>query len=146
MCRIKRIWNNVKGVLNSCVCVFFSCTHHPITFRAVTLANTKLVRASPTAMRAPAAGHTRPLTGCSPMEVAAPSKLKGERATTATSARGVWRGPTHCCWATNPVTERSTWKGRRMVESAHVYCACKDVEQRCSTHLVCQVAFGCDRG
>lgn len=101
--------------------------HNPLTFSAVTLANTRLVRASPTAIRAPAAGQTSPLIGCSPMAVAAPSRLNGERATTATSASGVWRGPTHCCWATNPVTDRSTWERvhsedmeRRML-SAQIY-------------------------
>lgn len=32
---------------------------------------------------------------------------------TATSARGVCRGPTHCCWATRPVTDRSTCTNQR---------------------------------
>lgn len=90
-----------------------------LTLRAVTLANAMLVSASPTAMRAPAAGHTRPLIGCSPMEVAAPLRPNGDRATTATSANGVWRGPTHCCWATNPVTDRSTWTERSTGENNH---------------------------
>ncbi|KAG8223735.1 hypothetical protein J437_LFUL003641 [Ladona fulva] len=36
-----------------------------------------------------------------------------ERAKTATSARGWCRGPTHCCWATNPVTHLSTFVVRK---------------------------------
>lgn len=31
-----------------------------------------------------------------------------ETAVTATSAKGVCNGPTHCCCAINPVTQRST--------------------------------------
>ena len=79
-----------------------------LTFRSVTLANTKFVRASPTAMRAPQAGSTRTLIGCSPIAVAEPTVSKYVSAVTATSATGVCKGPTHCCWATSPVTLRST--------------------------------------
>lgn len=78
------------------------------TFRSVILANTKFVRASPTAILAPHAGSTRPLIGCSPMAVAEPTVSKCVSAVTATSATGVCNGPTHCCWATRPVTLRST--------------------------------------
>jgi len=40
--------------------------------RPVVLAKTRLVRLSPRDMRAMAAGFTRPLMGCSPMQVAPP--------------------------------------------------------------------------
>ena len=48
-------------------------------------AQTRLVRASPTARRAPAAGSTSIFTGCSPMAVAMPENPKWLCATTATS-------------------------------------------------------------
>lgn len=50
----------------------------------------------------------RPFSGCSPMAVAPPVVLKGLCAMHAKSASGVCRGPTHCCCAICPVTERST--------------------------------------
>jgi hypothetical protein len=53
---------------------------------AVALAHTKFVRASPTAIRAIAAGSSRPFKGCSPIEVAAPVVPKWLCAMTATSA------------------------------------------------------------
>ena len=67
-----------------------------------------LVRDSATVSLAIAAGSSRPLMGCSPQAVAIPVVARWLDATTPQSARGVWRGPTHCCWATSPVTERST--------------------------------------
>ena len=42
------------------------------------------------------------------MAVAEPTVSKCVSAVTATSATGVCNGPTHCCWATRPVTLRST--------------------------------------
>ena len=89
------------------------------TFKDETLANTRLVSDSATAILAPQAASTSPLIGCSPMAVAEPVVVKWERAVTATSASGVWRGPTHCCWATRPVTERSTWV-RKNINFSHV--------------------------
>lgn len=44
-----------------------------ITFSAVILANTRLVKASPTVIRAPDLALTKPFTGCSPMAVADPT-------------------------------------------------------------------------
>ena len=79
------------------------------TFKSVTLANTRLVKASPTDILAPAAGSISPFIGCSPIAVAEPTFSRYESAVTATSANGVWSGPTHCCWATRPVTHLSTW-------------------------------------
>mmetsp|Transcript_37875 Transcript_37875/g.121510 ORF Transcript_37875/g.121510 Transcript_37875/m.121510 type:complete len:203 (-) Transcript_37875:1902-2510(-) len=45
--------------------------------------------------------------GASPTATAVPSVEKELRATTAQSLRGSWKGPTHCCLATRPVTDRS---------------------------------------
>mmetsp|Transcript_20214 Transcript_20214/g.40284 ORF Transcript_20214/g.40284 Transcript_20214/m.40284 type:complete len:268 (+) Transcript_20214:1785-2588(+) len=73
-----------------------------------TLAHMRLVMDSATAMRAMAAELTSPLMGCSPHATAVPVLVKCEWAVTATLARGICRGPTHCCWATRPLTERST--------------------------------------
>mmetsp|Transcript_6352 Transcript_6352/g.12275 ORF Transcript_6352/g.12275 Transcript_6352/m.12275 type:complete len:221 (-) Transcript_6352:1776-2438(-) len=88
---------------------------------AVHLAHTMLVSASPTDMRALASGLSRPLMGCSPIAVTPPvtgdpSGVMCDWAMTAQSARGVIRGPTHCCWATRPVTERSTLLVRKRLE------------------------------
>lgn len=44
-----------------------------VTFMSVTLANTRLVRASPTDIRAPHVGLIRPLIGCSPIAVHEPT-------------------------------------------------------------------------
>lgn len=44
-----------------------------LTWRSVTRANTRLVRASATASRAATLGSSRLLTGCSPRAVAAPT-------------------------------------------------------------------------
>lgn len=76
--------------------------------RLVAAANVRLVIASPSAMRAIAAGSTRPLRGCSPMEVAAPVSPVCAWAMTATSATGSCRGPQHCCCATRPASPRFT--------------------------------------
>lgn len=46
---------------------------HDVTLMSVTLANTRLVRASPTDIRAPQAGLIRPLIGCSPIAVHEPT-------------------------------------------------------------------------
>ena len=56
-------------------------------------AHTRLVSASPTHMRAMAAGSSRPLIGCSPMAVAAPVMAKWLWAITATSATVSCSGP-----------------------------------------------------
>mmetsp|Transcript_1434 Transcript_1434/g.4268 ORF Transcript_1434/g.4268 Transcript_1434/m.4268 type:complete len:293 (+) Transcript_1434:630-1508(+) len=79
-----------------------------ISGREVTAAQVRLVSASPSARRAIAAGLMSPLYGCSPMAVASPVRPKWDCACTATSATGSCRGPTHCCCATRPVTQRST--------------------------------------
>mmetsp|Transcript_27831 Transcript_27831/g.40936 ORF Transcript_27831/g.40936 Transcript_27831/m.40936 type:complete len:222 (+) Transcript_27831:1755-2420(+) len=89
--------------------------------RDVHLAHTMFVTASPTDIRALAAPDSRPLMGCSPMAVTppitgVPSGVTCECATTAQSERGVWRGPTHCCCAIRPVTERSTLLVRKRLE------------------------------
>ena len=86
-----------------------------LTFKSDTLAKTKLVSASPKAIRAPHPGSTRALIGCSPIAVAEPTVSKCVSAVTATSATGVCKGPTHCCWATRPVTLRSTLKSKQNV-------------------------------
>mmetsp|Transcript_24390 Transcript_24390/g.55567 ORF Transcript_24390/g.55567 Transcript_24390/m.55567 type:complete len:434 (+) Transcript_24390:1767-3068(+) len=88
---------------------------------AETLAQTMLVTASPTDMRALASPERRPLMGCSPMAVtppgtAVPSLVTMVWAMTAQSARGVRSGPTHCCCAMSPVTERSTLLVRKRLE------------------------------
>jgi len=46
---------------------------------------------------------------------------KCDKATTATSARGVCRGPTHCCWATRPVTDRSTFTAHYWICMRHTH-------------------------
>mmetsp|Transcript_16447 Transcript_16447/g.40153 ORF Transcript_16447/g.40153 Transcript_16447/m.40153 type:complete len:304 (-) Transcript_16447:1661-2572(-) len=89
--------------------------------RAEHAAHTRLVSDSPTDMRALASGERRPLMGCSPMAVTppvtfSPSGVTWLCAMTAQSERGVWRGPTHCCWAMRPVTERSTLLVRKRLE------------------------------
>mmetsp|Transcript_42293 Transcript_42293/g.108165 ORF Transcript_42293/g.108165 Transcript_42293/m.108165 type:complete len:401 (+) Transcript_42293:127-1329(+) len=84
--------------------------------RAVTLAHVRLVRASPTARRAMAAGSTSPLMGASPMEVARPTSSLWLCAMTAQLESGSSMGPTHCCCATRPVTLRSTLVVRKRLE------------------------------
>ena len=69
---------------------------------SVTCAQTRFVRASPKAILAMAAGLIRPFSGCSPIDVATPVRFWWDCAITATSLTGSCRGPTHCCWATNP--------------------------------------------
>mmetsp|Transcript_14104 Transcript_14104/g.33251 ORF Transcript_14104/g.33251 Transcript_14104/m.33251 type:complete len:235 (-) Transcript_14104:1828-2532(-) len=63
-----------------------------------------------------AASPAKPFKGCSPMDVAQPVTLSGLCAKHAKLARGVWNGPTHCCWATRPVTDRSTLFVRKRLE------------------------------
>mmetsp|Transcript_4465 Transcript_4465/g.7985 ORF Transcript_4465/g.7985 Transcript_4465/m.7985 type:complete len:292 (+) Transcript_4465:1491-2366(+) len=82
----------------------------------VARAKTKLVKASPSANRAMAAGSIKPLMGCSPIAVARPVKSWWLCAMTATSATGMCKGPTHCCWAIRPVTWRSTLLVRKRLE------------------------------
>ena len=76
----------------------------------------RLVMASATARRPMAAGDTRPLSGCSPMDDATPRASKCDSATTAQSASGMCSGPTHCCRATSPPTARSTLLVRKRLE------------------------------
>mmetsp|Transcript_44187 Transcript_44187/g.69131 ORF Transcript_44187/g.69131 Transcript_44187/m.69131 type:complete len:336 (-) Transcript_44187:28-1035(-) len=89
---------------------------HLTSPRAVTLAHMRLVTISATVQRAMAAGHTRPLMGCSPTAVATPAVSKWLWASTAQLASGTCSGPTHCCCATRPVTERSTLLVRNRLE------------------------------
>mmetsp|Transcript_45707 Transcript_45707/g.147172 ORF Transcript_45707/g.147172 Transcript_45707/m.147172 type:complete len:385 (-) Transcript_45707:822-1976(-) len=84
--------------------------------RPPTDAHTRLVTASAVARRAIAAGSSRPLIGCSPTAVAAPEKSVCVWAMTPQFARGMWSGPTHCCCAMRPVTERSTLFVRKRFE------------------------------
>mmetsp|Transcript_29817 Transcript_29817/g.41208 ORF Transcript_29817/g.41208 Transcript_29817/m.41208 type:complete len:299 (+) Transcript_29817:1772-2668(+) len=82
-----------------------------------------LVKHSATDILAIAAASRNPLIGCSPIEQAAPVVSKCDLAMTATSARGSWSGPTHCCWATNPVTARSTLLVRKRLEQTEGSCS-----------------------
>ena len=84
--------------------------------RHVEAAHTMLVMASPMAMRAIALGLISPLSGCSPMDVAAPVCPEWVWAMTATSATGSCSGPQHCCWATSPVTDLSTLVVKKRLE------------------------------
>mmetsp|Transcript_60640 Transcript_60640/g.169446 ORF Transcript_60640/g.169446 Transcript_60640/m.169446 type:complete len:272 (-) Transcript_60640:1610-2425(-) len=81
---------------------------------------TKLVNASAMARRAMrdklVLSPANPLSGCSPTAVAPPVTPKGLCAMTATFAKGVWSGPTHCCCATSPVTDLSTLLVRKRLE------------------------------
>ena len=79
-----------------------------LTFISDIFAKTKFVKASATVNLAPFRLSMRHFIGCSPIEVAPPTVLKCDKATTPTSANGVCSGPTHCCCATKPVTDRST--------------------------------------
>ena len=72
----------------------------------VAAAQMRLVRASPSAIRAMAAGLISPLSGCSPIAVAAPVRPKWLCAITATSATGSCSGPQHCCCATSPASKK----------------------------------------
>ena len=54
--------------------------------------------------------------GCSPMDKAQPVVEKCDCAMTATSESGSCKGPTHCCCAMRPVTERSTLFVRNLLE------------------------------
>ena len=83
---------------------------------SLTAAHTRLVIDSATVRRAIAAYESSPLIGCSPTAVAAPATLVCECAMTPTSASGVCSGPTHCCCAMSPVTERSTLLVRKRFE------------------------------
>mmetsp|Transcript_51842 Transcript_51842/g.150822 ORF Transcript_51842/g.150822 Transcript_51842/m.150822 type:complete len:205 (+) Transcript_51842:1770-2384(+) len=80
----------------------------------------RFVRASATASLAMArqlAGSPgKPFNGCSPMAVAPPVTERGPWAMQAKSARGVCSGPTHCCCAMRPVTDRSTLFVRKRFE------------------------------
>mmetsp|Transcript_28549 Transcript_28549/g.60528 ORF Transcript_28549/g.60528 Transcript_28549/m.60528 type:complete len:328 (-) Transcript_28549:1525-2508(-) len=77
-------------------------------------AHMRLVMASATLILAMAAESTSPLMGCSPHATAVPVLPKCVWAVIPTFARGSWSGPTHCCWATRPVTDRSTlWTRKR---------------------------------
>mmetsp|Transcript_7001 Transcript_7001/g.16332 ORF Transcript_7001/g.16332 Transcript_7001/m.16332 type:complete len:385 (-) Transcript_7001:1155-2309(-) len=82
----------------------------------VTAAHTRLVSASATASRPMALGQRRPLMGCSPTAVAPPVVPWCVCAMTPTSASGVCSGPTHCCCAISPLTERSTLLVRKRLE------------------------------
>uniref|UniRef100_A0A0A8XTL3 Uncharacterized protein n=1 Tax=Arundo donax TaxID=35708 RepID=A0A0A8XTL3_ARUDO len=84
--------------------------------RDVTLAQTKLVNASPTASLAMALGLSKPFIGCSPMAQAPPVRSVYVCAITATSLSGSWRGPTVCCCATRPVTHLSTFVVKKRFE------------------------------
>jgi hypothetical protein len=77
------------------------CGHTGVHFYQVR-ARTRFVSASPSARRAMAAGSISPLSGCSPMAVAAPVRPKCVWAITATSPTGSCSGPTHCCCAIRP--------------------------------------------
>lgn len=59
------------------------------TLISVTLANIKFVKASATVSLAPFFSSTNILIGCSPIDVAAPTVSKCDKAVTATSAKGV---------------------------------------------------------
>mmetsp|Transcript_43390 Transcript_43390/g.117613 ORF Transcript_43390/g.117613 Transcript_43390/m.117613 type:complete len:271 (+) Transcript_43390:2758-3570(+) len=87
-----------------------------MSVRAERGAHTRLVRHSATTIRAMAAGSRRPLIGCSPHALAMPVVPKCDWAMTAQFASGICNGPTHCCCATRPVTERSTLCTRKRLE------------------------------
>ena len=70
---------------------------HLISSNPDTLAQTKLVSISPTVILTIASILVNPFNGCSPIALAIPVVLKCDWATTATSAKGICRGPTHCC-------------------------------------------------
>mmetsp|Transcript_20575 Transcript_20575/g.50363 ORF Transcript_20575/g.50363 Transcript_20575/m.50363 type:complete len:287 (+) Transcript_20575:964-1824(+) len=89
---------------------------HLMSSRFVIRAEHMLVSISPTLMRAMAAGSMRVRLGRSPIAVAAPVRAKWLCAVTAASETGKCNGPTHCCWATRPVTERSTLVVRNRFE------------------------------
>mmetsp|Transcript_14859 Transcript_14859/g.37606 ORF Transcript_14859/g.37606 Transcript_14859/m.37606 type:complete len:312 (+) Transcript_14859:1950-2885(+) len=84
--------------------------------RLVTCAEHMFVSASATVIRAMAAGLTSPRMGCSPTVVAIPVSVSKPCATSAWSASGVCSGPTHCCCAISPETERSTLLVRKRFE------------------------------
>src|SRR5690606_19075195 len=71
-------------------------------------ANTKLDKDSAIAVRLPAAGSTIAATGECPTVVAMPSLPLKSNAITPTLFNGNCNGPTHCCLATRPPTQRST--------------------------------------
>ncbi len=66
------------------------------------------VSASAMATRLPTAGSINALTGACPTVVATPLRLLKSRAITPQLFRGSCKGPTHCCLATRPDTQRST--------------------------------------
>ena len=71
-------------------------------------AQTKFDNASPMAVLEPAAASINAATGEWPMEVASPSFPLKSKAITPTLFKGNCNGPTHCCFATFPPTQRST--------------------------------------
>mmetsp|Transcript_16589 Transcript_16589/g.51606 ORF Transcript_16589/g.51606 Transcript_16589/m.51606 type:complete len:254 (-) Transcript_16589:1615-2376(-) len=96
----------------------------------VTRVEHMLVSASATVIRAIAAALSRPMIGCSPTDVATPVSVSKPCATTAQSASGVCSGPTHCCRAMRPETERSTLFTRKRFEPTD-----KSVRTRSSASL-----------
>ena len=96
-----------------------------ITFISVISAKTKFVIASPIVILAPHAESMSPLIGCSPIAVAAPTVSNIDRAVTATSDSGVCKGPTHCCCAISPVTQRSTCTGKINRHSQYFVKSCR---------------------
>mmetsp|Transcript_19457 Transcript_19457/g.49469 ORF Transcript_19457/g.49469 Transcript_19457/m.49469 type:complete len:326 (+) Transcript_19457:1341-2318(+) len=103
-----RAASNMRGPSPGSLAAHIQLPEDLISCSADTRAHTRLVRASPTHMRPIFAQSSRPIGGRSPMEMALPATPRMERAHTDTSASGVCSGPTHCCWATRPVTLRST--------------------------------------
>ena len=71
-------------------------------------AKTILDKASAIAFRLPAFGSIKAAIGAWPMEVAMPSFPLKSKAITPTLFKGSCKGPTHCCLATLPPTQRST--------------------------------------
>ena len=71
-------------------------------------AQTRLVNASPMAFILPFTGSIKPLTGACPIAVATPFLPLKSKAMTPQLLKGSCNTPTHCCWATRPVTHRST--------------------------------------
>ena len=67
-----------------------------------------LVNASVIELRLPAIGLIKPEIGEWPIDVAIPSLPLKSNAMTPTLFKGICKGPTHCCLATFPPTQRST--------------------------------------
>src|SRR5690606_33163757 len=96
-------------------------------------AQTRLVRDSPTLFLLPATGSIKPEMGEWPKLVAIPCFPLKSKAIAPQLFKGSCRGPTHCCLATRPPTQRSTLLVSQSLEPTASNCrSCSRYSWKCS--------------